>query len=140
MEAAMKRFARWVRMLPLIALVAGALVTLTPGTALGAVIRVTTLTDEITANGSCSLREAVMSANTDGSAVTDCVNGSGTDLIRVPAGVFRLTLSGAQALGDIDLQGAMTIRGAGARRTTIAAGPGFVDRIFEVSNGGNTIE
>lgn len=136
----MTRFSRSIRMLPLIALVAGALVTLTPGTALGAVIRVTTPTDETSGNGECSLREAIMSANSDGASVADCVNGFGSDLIVVPSGRYRLTMNGANELGDLDLAGTATIRGAGARRTTIARGPGFVDRIFEMTNGGNVLE
>jgi CSLREA domain-containing protein len=72
----------------------------------------------------CSLREAVRAANA----------AAGADVIVVPAGAYRLTLTGANenhaASGDLDVTEAVTIRGHGAP-TTIVRGLG-ADRIFEI--------
>src|SRR5439155_19826905 len=61
----------------------------------------------------CSLREAVLAANA----------GSGGDTIVLPAGHYRLTISGpgedAAATGDLDLTTSVMIAGAGARSTVI---------------------
>src|SRR5262245_1907614 len=71
-----------------------------------ATIVVTTLADDTTVNGNCTLREAVIAANTD-AAVDACAAGSGADVITVPAGTYVLTLVGAgedgAATGDLDL-------------------------------------
>ena len=58
--------------------------------AIAATITVTTLVDELNADGDCSLREAVRAANTN-LAVDDCDAGQGdqTDTITVPAGRGR---------------------------------------------------
>ena len=58
------------------------------------VISVTTTADEITANGACSFREAVVAANTD-IAVDSCPAGSGADTIVLPAGTFTLSIAGS---------------------------------------------
>lgn len=109
---------------------------LLPGLALAATISVSTTTDELNTDGDCSLREAVVAANTD-AAVDACTAGSGDDLILLPAGTFTLTLTGAAenaaATGDLDLTGTVVIGGA-TRPTTILEG-GLVDRVFEVRSG-----
>jgi len=79
----------------------------------------------------CSLREAVAAAN----------QAPGPNTIHIPAGDYKLTLTGAgedgAATGDLDLTGDVTLLGAGADAggTFIAAGPDFVDRLFHVLSG-----
>src|SRR5437763_5372118 len=92
-----------------------------------------TKTDD-TADGSCdsdcSLREAIMAANTS----------PGADTIVVPAGDYRLSITGAGedvgATGDLDVNDDTTIAGAGARTTAVDARPDGqpnpVDRVFEI--------
>jgi uncharacterized repeat protein (TIGR01451 family)/CSLREA domain-containing protein len=74
---------------------------------------------------SCSLREAVIAANTSGT----------NDIISLPAGVYTLTRAGTDdtsSKGDLDIlnNGTLTITGAAARNTIVnAAG---IDRAFDV--------
>ena len=74
---------------------------------------------------SCSLREAVIAANTSGTS----------DVINVPAGVYTLTRAGTDdtsSKGDLDIlnNGTLTITGTAARSTIVnAAG---IDRAFDV--------
>lgn len=75
--------------------------------------------------GDCSLREAIIAANTAGGANT----------ITLPAGTYSLSLTGADedaaATGDLDITaGTLMISGAG-RNTTIIDG-GQIDRIFDL--------
>src|SRR3954454_19295093 len=83
----------------------------------GATIRVTTGADAIVADGRCSLREAVQSANLD-LAIGGCVAGHGSDTIVLGPGTFPITMAGAgenaALTGDFDLFGQLTISGAGA--------------------------
>jgi CSLREA domain-containing protein len=76
------------------------------------------------AGGSCSLRAAVMEANTL----------PGPDTIVLPAGRYTLTLAGAgedaAATGDLDVLSDITILGAGAASTIIDGGG--IDRVFDV--------
>src|ERR671921_618797 len=58
-----------------------------------ATISVTTTTDELNADGDCSLREAVRAANLDAS-VDACVAGTGADMITLPAGTYLLSVAG----------------------------------------------
>lgn len=62
--------------------------------ALASTITVTTTTDDNTVNGNCTLREAVIAANTN-TAVDACPAGSGADTIILPSGTFTFTLAGA---------------------------------------------
>lgn len=106
-----------------------------PSGVLGASITVNTTADELNGDGDCSLREAIQSANTDG-PVGGCTAGSGADEITVPAGVYVLTLGGAEdgnAAGDLDVLGDVTIIGAGAD-TTIVDG-NDIDRVLHVRAG-----
>jgi CSLREA domain-containing protein len=84
----------------------------------------TTLDDVTPANGKFSLREAITKANTT----------AGADVIVVPAGVFKLTQVGtgenANATGDFDITGDVTIQGAAAG-LTIIDGLRF-DRVIDV--------
>jgi RHS repeat-associated protein/CSLREA domain-containing protein len=99
-------------------------------------IRVTTTTDEFNTDGDCSLREAIRAATLN-AAVDACPAGSASsvDTIIVPAGTYTLTLNGStDTTGDLDLTSPMTLQGAGANLTIIAAGSGFTDRLVHVLN------
>lgn len=109
------------------------------------VIIVNTTIDSIMDDGQCSLREAVIAANTD-SATGGCPAGSGADIIQfdpsmsVPAS-FLLTLGGANednsATGDLDLLGILTIQGSGVDQIIIDGNN--TDRVFEVRPGATII-
>ncbi|HEX6385972.1 MAG TPA: CSLREA domain-containing protein [Anaerolineae bacterium] len=107
---------------------------LTP-TARANTIDVTTSDDEVNSDGDCSLREAVIAANTD-TAVDACTAGAGDDIISVPPGTYLLSLTGAgedaAQTGDLDLLANVTINGAGQGQTIID-GNG-ADRVFNVWN------
>ena len=83
------------------------------------------------AAGECSLRAAVMQANKT----------PGADTITIPAGTYALTLpspdpAGPDArVGDLDVTESLTISGAGIDSTTVAGGPGWSDRLFQVDSG-----
>jgi hypothetical protein len=110
-----------------------------PGIAHGATINVTTTSDQIAAGGQCSLREAVIAANTDATS-GGCAAGNGNDTIVLPAGTYRLTIAGNEddmfdgqpnvpGVGDLDVTAAATIQGASASKTTIDANA--VSRAFD---------
>jgi CSLREA domain-containing protein len=109
------------------------------------IITVTTTTDVIATDGQCSLREAVIAANTD-TGTGDCPAGSGSDTINfspslsTPA-IFKLTLTGANeenaATGDLDLTGILTIQGTQVDQIIID-GNG-TDRVFEIRPGATII-
>jgi CSLREA domain-containing protein len=98
-----------------------------------AVIMVTTTNDEVNLNGGCSLREAILSANTD-KAVGACTAGSGHDTILLPAGTYFLTIAGQNenkaVTGDLDVLEAVTVQGAG-KASTIIHGSGL-DMVFDI--------
>ena len=109
--------------------------------AFAANIVVTTKTDEDNTDEDCSLREAVVAANTN--APRDaCAAGTGVDTITMPAGTHKVSVAGGQnengslitdaTVGDLDVTGPTIITGAGARETTVLAGTGFDDRVFDV--------
>jgi predicted outer membrane repeat protein len=90
-----------------------------------ATFNVTTTLDVIDpADGKRSLREAITAANTL----------AGADVINLPAGVYKIALAGpgenANATGDFDVTGSVTIRGAGAGLTIIDGQQ--LDRVFDV--------
>ena len=92
---------------------------------------VTTTADRIAMDGLISLREAVRTANAQAS----------DDVITVPAGVYNLTLTGADEdaalTGDLDVanNGAVRINGAGMNSTVVDGNAS--DRVFHMVNGGN---
>ncbi len=118
-----------------LAMVLLALLGLAAPGALAATLAVDTVLDDsgMGANGTCSLREAVIAANTD-RAVDTCAAGSGADVIQLAAGTYKLAIAArgedAAARGDLDLAGDVTIRGAGRDATTIDGGG--LDRVFQV--------
>jgi CSLREA domain-containing protein len=98
-----------------------------------ATISVTTFEDELNHDGDCSLREAIRAANWN-EPVDACPAGTGTDTIRLAAGVYSFTRAGANeeatATGDLDLTASVTLQGAGQGVTVIDAGA--LDRVVEV--------
>ncbi len=101
-----------------------------------ATITVNTTTDEYNSDGDCSLREAVIAANTD-TAVDACAAGSGHDTIALGAGNFTLSIAGNEDLavqGDLDLKTDITLTGAGPNSTVITAAAN--DRVFEIGPSG----
>ena len=125
---------RILRLSVAVVLIAGAVLTIRPTPiVLAGTITVNTTTDENNVDGDCSLREAIIAANTD-TAVDACPAGSGADTISLPAGTYALTIAGtnedAAATGDLDITQDLTIAGAGRLTTTIdAAG---IDRAFDM--------
>lgn len=99
-------------------------------------ITVNTAADEYNADGDCSLREAIIAANTD-TAVDACPAGSGADTINLPAGLYILSIAPTTgddaASGDLDITADLTIAGAGPVITTVEANG--LDRVLEISNG-----
>lgn len=80
-------------------------------------------------NADCSLREAVIAANAL----------AGADVINIPAGAYKLTISGtgenASATGDLDITDDLTINGAGSGQTIIDGN--FIGRVIEIAKGKN---
>jgi uncharacterized repeat protein (TIGR01451 family)/CSLREA domain-containing protein len=121
---------------------AASLLAPTPARAAGT-ITVNTTGDVIdSGDGLCSLREAVIAANTDtasGDVPGECQAGSGADTIEfdpalpLPA-TFVLTITGpgedSSLTGDLDILGTVTIVGVGAGNTLID-GDG-ADRVLEI--------
>ena len=109
-------------------------------------ITVTTLADTIDhTDGVCSLREAIIAANTDTGAA-DCVAGSGADMIVFDAGLsypgsIVLSIPGADEnaslTGDLDLSGSLVISGPGS--SLLAIDGNQLDRVFEVLSGGRVL-
>ncbi|MFZ0427714.1 MAG: CSLREA domain-containing protein [Acidobacteriota bacterium] len=107
----------------------------------GTTIPVTTTADDLAIDGDCTLREAVIAANTD-LPVDRCPAGSGADTILLPAGTYVLSLTGpgedASQSGDLDISSDVTIRGAGAAVTYIDGGSfsePVSDRVIHILNG-----
>lgn len=128
------------RMILIIIFMLSGLFAMQPASA-AATITVTTTTDSIADDGQCSLREAVLSANTD-TGTGGCPAGSGADVIVFdpslpdPA-VFLLILTGANedgsATGDLDLIGILNIQGINPNQVIID-GNG-ADRVFDIRPG-----
>jgi CSLREA domain-containing protein len=88
------------------------------------VVSKTADTDDGVCDADCSLREAIRAANA----------AAGPDTITLPAGTYTLTLAGANedagATGDLDITDDLTLAGAGAETTIIAASTD--DRVFHI--------
>ena len=90
-------------------------------------------------NGNCTLREAIVAANTN-APVDGCAAGQPgpgiTDVVAVPAGIYVLAIAGSgedqAASGDLDLTDSVSLEGAGARSTVIDADG--IDRVLDVAN------
>jgi CSLREA domain-containing protein len=105
-----------------------------------ATITVNTTSDEVNNDDDCSLREAIIAANTD-VAVSGCLAGNGADTVNIPAGTYAFTLSGADEngalTGDLDILEDLTIIGAGKSQTIIEANG--LDRVFQTFTGTGTV-
>ena len=126
--------ARAVRLSLVAALISGVVFTLHAAPiARAATITVTIAFDVISADGFCSLREAIIAANTD-TAVDACPAGNGADTIALPPADYVLVIAGreenAAQTGDLDITDDLTITGAGSGFTTIDANG--LDRVFDV--------
>src|SRR5205814_1368529 len=107
-----------------------------------ATITVTDNTDGAASNGNCTLREAIIAANTDAPADA-CPAGSGPDVIVLAAATYSLTVAGANEdaslTGDLDITSDVTIVGTGAATTIVRSA--VADRVFHVlSTGTLTIQ
>jgi CSLREA domain-containing protein len=102
-------------------------------------ITVTTTTDEHNTDGDCSLREAIIAANTD-APVDACPAGSGSDTVYLPAGTYTLTVAGTNEndalTGDLDVRSHLTLLGAG-KLNTIIDGNGL-DTVIDAQGIGTT--
>lgn len=105
-----------------------------PEVAVAAVIPVNTTADELNSDGDCSLREALVAANSD-SPVSGCPAGSGADTIELPAGTYFLTIAGfaedAAATGDLDVNSDVTFLGTDAQPAVID-GSNILDRVIHM--------
>lgn len=104
---------------------------LIPASASAASINVTRGAVDAINNGNCSIREAIVAANTD-TAVDACAAGSGADTISAP-GTFILMTPDNDANGLPVISSTMTIKNARISRASGA--PAF--RIFAVASTGN---
>jgi CSLREA domain-containing protein len=129
---------RWSR--PIGSFVAAAALVLGAPSAQATLYNVSVTADDanLGANGNCTLREAVLAANTN-TAVDACLAGSvGQDTILLAAGSYSLTIPGRNedqsATGDLDVREALTISGVSAASTTID-GSALGDRLLQVATG-----
>jgi CSLREA domain-containing protein len=112
-------------------------------TAEGATIQVTTTADVLDGDDAlCSLREAIVNANTNAATFGPCPAGEAApvvDTIVLPAGNYLLALEGAgedaAATGDLDLLDDLVIEGAGAAVTILDGNQ--LDRVLDVRNDAN---
>src|SRR5262245_4492430 len=85
----------------------------------------TVLDDATPGNGKQSLREAITRANAH----------PGADTILLPAGVFKIAITGGEVnpttTGDFDITDALTIQGAGAGLSAVDGQQ--LDRVFDIS-------
>ncbi len=112
--------------------------TIVVQTVKAATITVSTTEDELNVDGDCSLREAIVAANTD-TAVDACPAGSGADIINLPAGTYTLSLVGNDdnaSAGDLDITQDLTLTGAGPLQTTIDANG--IDRAIHILGNAST--
>ena len=97
-------------------------------------IAVTTTADAINEDGLCSLREAILAANTD-TQVDACPAGSGADNILLTEGKFELSRSGQfedyGLTGDLDIYSNIKIYGSGVNNTLLDAKG--IDRVFHIT-------
>ncbi|MFZ5699106.1 MAG: Calx-beta domain-containing protein [Pseudomonadota bacterium] len=104
-----------------------------------ATIFVTSATDSFSTADGCSIREALINANTDSkSGSVECARGSGADLIVLPPQTINMQGSAAEEddprVGDLDVTSDITFIGGGAQFSLLEADYG--GRIFDVQAGG----
>jgi CSLREA domain-containing protein len=113
------------------ALAAGLIFTAVAGAA-PFVVTKTADTNDGHCNADCSLREAIGAAN----------GGIGHDTVKLKAKTYKLTIEGNNGNneGDLDIGADVTIKGAGARKTTIAgAWKAVPDRLLEMPFDGTSL-
>jgi CSLREA domain-containing protein len=104
----------------------------------GTVIPVATLLDADVADGECSLREAIVAANTD-TPYKECPGGTGPDRIDIPfVGTIALGADLPQVTGSLEIvgpsAGELTIDGNESfRQFDLAGGAGFVFQLRRVT-------
>ena len=122
----------------LLSLVLAGLLIMTASPAMAAKIKVNSTDDIINpTDGSCTLREAIIAANTDaasGSIEGECQAGNGADKIVLKDHIYFLSIAGTgednAATGDLDILDDLTVKGKGANRTFINGNK--IDRVFQV--------
>ncbi|MBI4259551.1 MAG: CSLREA domain-containing protein, partial [Actinobacteria bacterium] len=116
-------------------------VALAPAAGSATTIQVDEVADEDNSDGDCSLREALIAANTD-LPRDACPAGSGADTIELPAGTYDLTIAGqgeeAAATGDLDITESVTISGGGAAATIVDGQD--LDRVVDVIGAATVVE
>ena len=132
------------KFLTALAVIAMVLAALPAMSAHAASITVTTTTDELTTDGNCSLREAILNANNNGSGGhPDCTGGSGADTIILTSGsTYTLSLAGAgTSAGDLDIDditnAALTIQASSTTPAIIDGGD--IDRVLDVALGSGNV-
>ena len=124
----------WLALVALLAL-AG---LLRPPAAHAAAITVVAGEVAVSANGQCSLREAIINANNDAATHADCAAGSGTDTITLPAAAtFAITDSYASYNGNTGLPQVTTTILINGNGSTIDRNSGTSFRLFALSSTGN---
>ena len=124
---------------PVIATLSLAVALLAVPQAHAATISPSTFADDNSNNGNCTLREAIIAANTD---VADdaCTAGTGADRIALKAGRYELSVPGSDeedaAMGDLDVTDTDGLEIIGARAGS-AIDANAIDRIFHTRAAAN---
>jgi CSLREA domain-containing protein len=120
-------------LLPVVSLLSVQNVRGEPAAPFGSTITVTTIVDELTDDGNCSLREAIRAANLD-TPVDACPAGSGPDLIVLADATYYLAIAGQNdddgLTGDLDMNSNISILGAGSGETIVDGQN--LDRVFHI--------
>lgn len=119
----------------------GACLCLWAAAAFAATINVTTTSDVIDANdGLCSLREAIIAANTktpSGLIAGECPGDNAANTLNLPAGTYTLSIVAAGAndatTGDLNITASVDIVGIG--HPIVQGGVGWADGIFDIASG-----
>jgi uncharacterized repeat protein (TIGR01451 family)/CSLREA domain-containing protein len=104
-------------------------------------IQATTTSDVIApADNECSLREAIITANTDVAVDPSCTPGDGDyDKVWAPSGFYQLEIAGtgedASATGDLDITEDVIIAGEGPGNTVVDGNQ--IDRVFDMISVGS---
>lgn len=106
--------------------------------------------DVVADDGKCSLREAVIAANSDspsGGSLGECPAGNGADVITLQARVYELTIAGAREdgsrTGDLDVRESLEIRGntnAGGDPSPYVIDANGIDRAFGIVSSADTVK
>ncbi|HKX25983.1 MAG TPA: CSLREA domain-containing protein, partial [Actinomycetota bacterium] len=133
---------RTIRLLMAGVVVTGVLALAVPASA--ATITVNTFADELNGGTNCSLREALASANSDGAdpLSAGCADGSGADIIVLPAGTYLKTVVDGLNVTTpvtIDPTGVVVIDGAGTSLLFFVQPTGTLNVSDLTLRGGNSM-